>query len=170
MNDGLILGKSSSSSSSFLPGRGLGGESIPWWPSTTSRRRRSLSSRPCSSGHLTPRRRRLAGEWCPGAGRRSRPSNLPRRPCPLRRSSQVHESRLAPTSTRIREAKLDWNTVGPWLSGHQLSGYLYYPAAVLQCIVYFPLKSYSKQKQTSYICVLYHLYPLYINNNLLQIQ
>ena len=23
------------------------------------------------------------------------------------------------------------NTVGPWLSGHQLSGYLYYPAAIL---------------------------------------
>ena len=28
-------------------------------------------------------------------------------------------------------------TVGPWLSSHQLSGYLHYPAMILQYIVYF---------------------------------
>ena len=42
------------------------------------------------------------------------------------------------------------NTVRPRLSGHQLSGYLYYPAMILQYIVYFQLlKSCSRQKQSS---------------------
>ena len=39
-------------------------------------------------------------------------------------------------------------TVGPRLSGHQLSGYLYYPAMILQYdIVYFQLKSCSRKKK-----------------------
>ena len=39
---------------------------------------------------------------------------------------------------RFRRAlnTIDFNcTVGPRLSGHQLSGYLYYPATILKCIL-----------------------------------
>ena len=42
------------------------------------------------------------------------------------------------------------NTVGPRLFGHQLSGYLYYPAAILQCILSilhsFPHTNFAQNK------------------------
>ena len=55
-------------------------------------------------------------------------------------------------------------TVGPRLSGHQLSGYLYYPAAILQCIMSsfhsFPhrilLKTKAKWKNLCFISFYVH--------------
>ena len=61
-------------------------------------------------------------------------------------------------------------TVGPRLSGHQLSGYLYYPAMFLQYIVYFQLKVLLKKEKVVKYLFYFIVYPFYMNDNLLQIE
>ena len=63
-------------------------------------------------------------------------------------------------------------TVGPRLSGHQLSGYLYYPAMILQyiIIVYFQLKFLLKKEKVVKYLFYFIVYPFYMNDNLLQIE
>ena len=54
--------------------------------------------------------------------------------------------------------------------GHQLSGYLYYPAMILQYnIVYFQLMSCSRQNKVVKYLFYFIVYPFYTNDNLLQI-
>ena len=67
------------------------------------------------------------------------------------------------------------NTVGPKLSDHRLSGYLYYLAMILQCILSifhsFPSKFLIKTKtKVDEFLFYFILYQFYMNNNLLQIQ
>ena len=57
------------------------------------------------------------------------------------------------------------NTVGPRLSGHQLSGYLYYSAMILQYIFNLRLAQ-DKNKEVKYL--FYSIvYPFYTNDKLL---
>ena len=67
-------------------------------------------------------------------------------------------------------------TVGPRLSGHQLSGYLYYPAMILQYIVFCLYCLFSttvllktKTKQPN-ICFILLSNPFYMSDNLLQME
>ena len=60
------------------------------------------------------------------------------------------------------------STVGPRLSGHQLSGYLYYPAMILQYILsIFNLRlAQDKNKEVKYLFY-FIVYPFYTNDKLL---
>ena len=64
------------------------------------------------------------------------------------------------------------STVGPRLSGHQLAGYLYYPAAILRYIlsIFTSNLAQNKNKLLKFLGVLHCLDPFYINDNLLQTQ
>ena len=65
------------------------------------------------------------------------------------------------------------NTVGPWLSSHQLSGYLYYPAMILQYTVYclyclFSTSLAQDKNKVVNICFILLSNPFYKSDNLLQ--
>ena len=63
------------------------------------------------------------------------------------------------------------STVGPRLSGHQLSGYLYYPAMILQYILsIFNYKVLLKKEKVVKYLFYFIVYPFYMNDNLLQIE
>ena len=63
------------------------------------------------------------------------------------------------------------STVGPRLSGHQLSGYLYYPATILQYVLSIFNLSLAQDKNNEVKYQFYFIvYPFYINDKLLQIE
>ena len=69
----------------------------------------------------------------------------------MTRSRSPHSSAIPSLCCPKRgEEMISISTVGPRLSGHQLSGYLYYPAVILQCILCishsFPHKILLKTK------------------------
>ena len=60
-------------------------------------------------------------------------------------------------------------TVGPRLSGYQLSEYLYYPAMILQYCLFSTKVLLKKEKVVKYLFY-FIAYPFYMNDNLLQIE
>ena len=73
--------------------------------------------------------------------------------------------------------KFEQGTVGPRWSGHQLSGYLHYPARILQLVYslffihfHFKILLKTKTKFVNFIFISVYISILYSNNNLLHMK